>query len=117
MKARKPFRWRWGRPNLDEDLFNPGHDWAAYIHPERTVILHPGLRRKLQHDLLWLSLGHESVHQIFQHSTPTERRELLAYKHEQAAGEMLHDFWHTARKLGLPVCNGEACPMKKKEGK
>lgn len=115
MLKRKPYRWHWGQVDGDEGgVFDAKAHWAEYVNSDKTVTIHPDLRRKDKHDTLWTVLGHELVHQIYGdgHSTPaTERR---ANRLEVEAGNVLHDFFHRFVNGGLPKCTGEDCHIKPK---
>lgn len=108
---RPPFRWHWGSTDADGDdgVFEPKEHWAEWVRSERRVTLHPDLRRKKNHDLLWNTLGHEFVHQVYNdgHSTPANERR--ANRLEERAGQALHDFFHRFLRGGLPRCTGEHC--------
>ena len=80
-----------------------------YCHAEKEVSLHPDLRRHEKHDELWLTLGHELIHQLHRDDGQTAAGERRAYRLERVAGEVLHDFYHRFRKNGLPKCTGEKC--------
>ena len=114
---RKRYRWHWGRSERDEDLFEPKADDATFILPDKLTTLHPRLRHKKLHNHLWTSLGHEFVHALFSHNGSTPQREKLAYKLENTAGLILHDFYHRFRKTGLPTCTKEYCDVINGNGK
>lgn len=104
----RPSRWIWGS---DDGTFEDSTDFAEYCHAEKCVRLHPRLRNKAKHDELWRTLGHEFIHQVHKDNGSTKANEARAYRLEQAAGEVLHDFYHRFRKSGIPRCTGAKCKV------
>lgn len=98
-KNRRKYRFKWGDPT--GEVFEADKEYGSYCHSDRLTTLHPHLRRKEFHDLLWEVRAHESLHAFFPNLGHARIAQL-----ERMVGQYLHDL------AGCRQCAASSRPPK-----